>query len=659
MKSLNPVEWVVLIPLLSALVCGLFGRQMGRRATHSLAISAMAIVVVISLSLFKQFVMDGASAQVVPFYTWLKLGGYQFDIGFLLDGLSVTMLFVVSSVSFLVHVYTIGYMEEDAGYQRFFSYISLFTFAMLMLVTSHGFLQLFFGWEAVGLVSYLLIGFWHHKESAILGNFKAFLVNRVGDFGFLLGIAALLKYTGTLDYHEVFAKLPSLVGVSMTLWPGCSVMVLNLIGILLFIGAMGKSAQIPLHVWLPESMEGPTPISALIHAATMVTAGVFMVARLHALYAIAPAANAWMLILGASGAFWLGLVGVVQFDIKRVVAYSTLSQLGYMIAAMGAGAWGIGLFHLVTHAFFKALLFLAAGSVIVALHHEQDMRQMGGLASRLPVTYITSLLGSLALCGLPPFSGFYSKDLIIEAVRESHGFGHSYAAWCLTAGVFVTSLYTFRMLFMTFHGEYRGHGHYTKLHEPSWVIGIPLIALAIPSVILGAWILKPALLGPQAWWAPWLGSKVAVSTLEPLSAMAHPAWGFALHAMHTVVFWLAASGIVVAYILYRLSPALPGEIAEGFAPLYAILQSKYGFDAFNDAIFVRGSVVSGELLDHQSEQRIIDRGIVHGLANFARKLAQLGGRLQTGFVYHTTLWVLLGWLGALWWLLHVLALRLW
>ena len=472
---------IALLPLAGSIIAGLFGKQLGRTATHRVVVTLIGLAFFLSCYLFKVMVLNGQPAVEGNFYTWATAGMLRFDIAFLLDRLSATMIMIVLFISFMVHIYTIGYMADDPGYQRFFSYVSLFTFAMLVLVLANNFLLLFFGWEGVGLVSYLLIGFWFKREAATFGSLKAFLVNRIGDIGFILATAAVLMYFGTVSYHEVFNQAASAVGKTIEIFPHHEVSVITLICILLFIGAMGKSAQVPLHVWLPESMEGPTPISALIHAATMVTAGIYMVARMSPLFEFSETALSLILVIGGTTAFFMGLLAIVQNDIKRVIAYSTLSQLGYMAVALGASAYDAAIFHLITHAFFKALLFLAAGSVIMALHHEQDMRKMGGLAAYLPVTYLTFVIGSLALCAIPPFSGFYSKDIIIEAVKLSAVPGASYAYLCVLAGAFVTPVYMFRALFMTFHTNDRTdpalHGN---IYESPWVVLFPLVVLAMP-----------------------------------------------------------------------------------------------------------------------------------------------------------------------------------
>ena len=558
------------------------------------------------------------------------------------------MMTVVSFVSFAVHVYTIGYMKDDPGYQRFFAYISLFTFSMLMLVMSNNFLQLFFGWEAVGLVSYLLIGFWYKRPTAIFASLKAFIVNRIGDFGFILGIAAIVYYTGSLDYGEVFQRAPAAVGQNLYLTPGEPTGAVTLICIALFIGAMGKSAQVPLHVWLPDSMEGPTPISALIHAATMVTAGIFMVARMSPLYELSDDALHFVLVIGATTALFMGLLGLVNNDIKRVIAYSTLSQLGYMTAALGAGAYGAGIFHLMTHAFFKALLFLAAGSVIIAMHHEQDMRRMGGLRRYLPITYWTCLVGSLALIGFPGFSGFFSKDIIIEAVHHSRIEGHRYAYWCVLAGVFVTALYSFRLMFMTFHGRERMDEHTREhLHESPWVVTLPLIALAIPSVVIGWMTAGPVVFGD--YFAGSL-SHAATGPLARLGEEFHGPGAFLAEAFQSPAIYLALAGIVTAWYLYLKRPELPEAISRRFWRSYRLLVNKYYFDWFNENVVAAGARSFGTGLWRRGDEIAIDGILVNGTARAVGAIAAVIRQVQTGYLYHYAfamiigLALLLGWL---------------
>jgi len=576
----------------------------------------------------------GAQAENISVYTWAVSDGLKMEVGFLVDRLTALMMAVVTFVSLMVHIYTVGYMHEDSGYQRFFSYISLFTFAMLMLVMSNNFLQLFFGWEAVGLVSYLLIGFWFKRESAIFANLKAFLVNRVGDFGFILGIAGVVMFTGSLDYAEVFASASSVATQEIAVLPGSSWNAMTVICILLFIGAMGKSAQAPLHVWLPDSMEGPTPISALIHAATMVTAGIFMVARMSPLFELSETALAVVIIIGSITAFSMGLLGIVQNDIKRVVAYSTLSQLGYMTVALGASAYGAAIFHLMTHAFFKALLFLAAGSVIIALHHEQDIRKMGGLRKYMPITYWTALIGSLALIGFPGTSGFFSKDLLIEAIKESHWHGQGAIYWIaylsVLLGVFVTAIYTFRMFFLVFHGEERMEAG-TKVHESPWVVTVPLVMLAIPSAIIGWFSVKDVLFGD------YFGSAIVVSSshdvLAQLGKSFHGSQALFLHSIQTPVFWLAAAGVITAWFLYLKRPDIPEAIKGKVSGLYELLVNKYYFDDLYIKGFAAGGRAVGTFLWKKGDELLIDGVLVNGTANTIGRLAGVMRQIQTGYLY--------------------------
>ena len=551
---------VVLAPLIGSIIAGLFGRIIGRSGAHWVTIISVGISCILSLIIYKQIVFDGGDVFNQTIYTWLTTGNLSFEIGFLIDRLTVTMMVVVTFVSWMIHIYTIGYMHDDPGYQRFFSYISLFTFSMLMLVMANNFLQLFFGWEAVGLVSYLLIGFWFKRESAIFANLKAFLVNRVGDFGFLLGIAAVLMYFHTLDYATVFHAAPDHAATTVQILAGKDWSLMSVICICLFIGAMGKSAQVPLHVWLPDSMEGPTPISALIHAATMVTAGIFMVARMSPLFELSETALSFILVIGAVTAFFMGLLGLVQNDIKRVIAYSTLSQLGYMTVALGASAYAGAIFHLVTHAFFKALLFLAAGSVIIAMHHEQDMRKMGGLYRYMPITWITSLIGSLALIGFPGTAGFYSKDAIIEAVHHSQLPGAEFAYLAVLSGVFITALYTFRLFFLTFHGKERmDRETWEHLHESPAVVTVPLSVLAIPSLIIGAFLIGPMLF--QGYFLDAIFVMPIHDVLGTIGEEYHGIFGFTLHAFQDVPVYLAFAGVFVAWLLYIKFPAVPDKLA--------------------------------------------------------------------------------------------------
>jgi NADH-quinone oxidoreductase subunit L len=599
---------VPLAPLAGALAAGLFGRSIGRAWSHRVTILGVLVSLLISVYILVD-VMNGNSWNGTV-YTWATIGNTKLEIGFLIDRLSVLMMVVVTFVSLMVHVYTIGYMAEDPGYQRFFSYISLFTFSMLMLVMSNNFLQLFFGWEAVGLVSYLLIGFWYTRPTAIYANLKAFLVNRVGDFGFLLGIALILAHLGTLDYAAVFGQAPSGRDLPITL-----------ICVLLFVGAMGKSAQFPLHVWLPDSMEGPTPISALIHAATMVTAGIFMVARMSPLYEMSVTARSVVLVIGAITALSMGLVALTQFDIKRVVAYSTLSQLGYMTVALGASAYSAAMFHLMTHAFFKAVLFLAAGSVIIAMHHEQDMRRMGGLKKAMPWTYGTMLIGAIASAGIPPLAGFYSKDAIIEAAHHAQIPGAAFAYFCVLACVFVTAAYTFRLVFMAFHGEPRYHAAHPPHESPAVVTG-PLVMLAIPSICAG-------------WLIGWVvfGDYFGDSLVRMKDADWHGLWAYTLHGMTAAPFWLALAGIVTAWFLYGRRSDLPKRIAMAFGPLYALVERKYGFDELYSWLFARGARVVGTGLWKGGDQSAIDGVMVNGSARLVGWFSGVVRLVQSGLIY--------------------------
>ncbi len=638
---------IPLLPLIAALIAGLAGRRIGRAASAGVTILAVGISCALSLEVVRQLFFRGAATQDLTLYTWLVTDGIRFQVGFLVDRLSALMMAVVTFVSFCVHVYTIGYMREDAGFQRFFSYISLFTFAMLMLVMSNNFMQLFFGWEAVGVVSYLLIGFWYTRPTAIHANLKAFVVNRIGDFGFVLGIAGVVYFTNSLDYRDAFALAPSIATPALTL-----------ICICLFVGAMGKSAQVPLHVWLPDSMEGPTPISALIHAATMVTAGIFMVARLSPLFEFSEAALSFVLVIGATTALFMGFLGVVNNDIKRVIAYSTLSQLGYMTVALGVSAYSAAIFHLMTHAFFKALLFLAAGSVIIGMHHEQDMRRMGGLARYMPVTAATCWIGALALIGTPFFSGFYSKDALIEAVGESHRWGAVYAYWCVQAGAFVTALYTFRLIFMTFHGEERfrkagathgDHDHGGAPHESPWVVTVPLVALAIPSVIIGYLTVGPLLFGGA------FGGSIFVNeandVVGELGRDYHGPLGFALHGLMGPTFWLALAGVLTAWYLYLKNTALPERIAQRFGLLYNVLVNKYYFDWFNERVIAPFARLMGRLFWKGGDGLLIDGVLVDGTARLIGWTAGKGRRMQTGYLYTYAFWMVIGLAALLGWFL--------
>lgn len=640
---------IVLAPLIGAIVAGLFGKNIGRAGAHWVAIIGVSISFVLSILVFKNVIVDGAEIFNGTVYTWAVSDGISFEVGFLIDSLTAVMLMVVTFVSLMVHIYTVGYMHEDPGYQRFFSYISLFTFSMLMLVMSNNFMQLFFGWEAVGLVSYLLIGFWFKKETAIYANLKAFLVNRVGDFGFLLGIAAILMYFNSLDYADVFNAAPSLAGLTIELIPGTEWSLMTVICILLFIGAMGKSAQVPLHVWLPDSMEGPTPISALIHAATMVTAGIFMVARMSPLFELSETALSFVLVIGAITALSMGLLGIIQNDIKRVVAYSTLSQLGYMTVALGASAYAAGIFHLMTHAAFKALLFLGAGSVIMAMHHDQDIRNMGGLRKYMPITYICMLIGSLALIGFPGFAGFFSKDAIIEAVHASTIPGAGFAYFAVVAGVFITAFYTFRMFFLVFHGNERMDAHTREhLHESPKVIIVPLILLAIPSVLVGAYYIEPMLFGDL--FADSIYVKAEHDVLGHLGKDYTGIWGFIAHGVTTLPFFLAMAGLIMAAYFYLKRPDIPAMLKEKLSIIYNILDRKYGCDDFNDAFFAGGSRGLGRFFWNIGDIRLIDGLMVDGTAKGIGWISGKIRNIQTGYLYHYAFVMIIGLLAMITWI---------
>src|SRR5687768_6399962 len=617
MVSMKILLIVALAPLLGAIVAGLFGRQVGRTGAHAVTIGGVGISFLLSAQVLYQLATGVADPFNQNVYTFFEVGSHVAHVGFMVDRLTAMMMAVVTFVSLLVHVYTIGYMAEDPGYQRFFSYISLFTFSMLMLVMANNFLQLFFGWEAVGLVSYLLIGFWYTRESAIYANLKAFLVNRVGDFGFLLGIALILAHFGTLDYDEVFGAAPGLASE------------MTLICVLLFIGAMGKSAQFPLHVWLPDSMEGPTPISALIHAATMVTAGIFMVARMSPLYELSETARSVVLVIGAITALFMGLVALTQYDIKRVVAYSTLSQLGYMTAALGASAYSAAIFHLMTHAFFKALLFLAAGSVIIALHHEQDMRRMGGLKKTMPITYWTMLIGAISSAGIPGFAGFFSKDAIIEAVHHSPTPGSMFAYICVVVCVFVTAAYTFRMVFMAFHGPERFDKHHPP-HESPPVVTVPLVLLAIPSIFSG-WLIGEVVFG-----------NYFAESLPAPDPNYYGIWSFILHGFVSLPFWLAVAGILTAVFLYWRKTDLPNRIARGFGPVYALVERKYGFDEMYSLILAGGARALGKGFWRGGDQAVIDGLMVNGTARLTGWFSGVVALLQSGMIYRYASVMLMG-----------------
>ncbi|MES2716655.1 MAG: NADH-quinone oxidoreductase subunit L [Pseudomonadota bacterium] len=663
--SQNMLLAVPLAPLVGAVVAGFFGKAIGRKGAHTVTILGVLIAFVISVMVLID-VAAGARFNAT-IYEWMTLGDLKMEVGFLVDGLTAMMMVVVTFVSLMVHIYTIGYMEEDPGYQRFFSYISLFTFSMLMLVMSNNFLQLFFGWEAVGLVSYLLIGFWYKKPTAIFANMKAFLVNRVGDFGFILGIGLIVTYAGTLSYAETFAKADELAKLT---FPGTTWMLITVTCICLFIGAMGKSAQFPLHVWLPDSMEGPTPISALIHAATMVTAGIFMVARMSPLFELSDAALNFILVIGSITALFMGFLGIIQTDIKRVVAYSTLSQLGYMTVALGVSAYSVAVFHLMTHAFFKALLFLGAGSVIIGMHHDQDIRNMGGLRKYMPITWITSLLGSLALIGTPFFSGFYSKDSIILAVGASKLPAAGWAYFAVVAGVFVTAFYSFRMYFLVFHGKENFHhkpfpgehdhhddhgddhghadAHAHTPHESPWVVTLPLVLLAIPSVLVGLFTMAPMLVGD------FFKDAIAVdATRHPAMAAvaehAGHAVAMALHAFATLPFWLALAGVVVSWYFYMQAPHIPATIGRALSPVVKVLENKYYLDWFNEHVLAAGTRLLGRGLWKGGDTFLIDGLLVNGSAKVVGLMAGLSRLVQTGHVYWYALVMLLGVFGLLTW----------
>ena len=657
--SISTLLMVPMAPLVGAVLAGILGTKfggnwIGRRMSHTLTILGVFVAFVISAMTLKSVALDGARFNET-LYTWMVVGGLKMEIGFLVDGLTAMMMCVVTFVSLMVHIYTIGYMEEDEGYNRFFAYISLFTFSMLMLVMSNNMLQLFFGWEAVGLVSYLLIGFWFNKPTAIFANMKAFLVNRVGDFGFILGIGLIVAFAGTLNYTEAFAKGGELAKLS---FPGTDWMLVTVICICLFIGAMGKSAQFPLHVWLPDSMEGPTPISALIHAATMVTAGIFMVARMSPLFELSETALNFILVIGAITALFMGFLGIIQNDIKRIVAYSTLSQLGYMTVALGASAYSVAVFHLMTHAFFKALLFLAAGSVIMGVHHNQDIRWMGGLRKYMPITWITSLLGSLALIGTPLFAGFYSKDSIIEAVHESHLPGAGFASFAVLAGVFITAFYSFRLYFLVFHGKERfdqnpdahhdahhddhtHHDDHHKPHESPWVVTVPLVLLAIPSVVIGFLAIEPMLFGDFFKGAIFINSEKHPA-MEELAKAFHGPAQMAWHALTTLPFLLALAGVLTSYYMYMVNPALPAAIKARVMPIYTLLENKYYLDWFNENVLARGARALGTGLWKAGDQFLIDGVVVNGSWKVVAWVSGVARRAQSGYLYHYALAMILG-----------------
>ena len=649
---------VPMAPLIGAALAGILGTTfggnvIGRRASHTLTILGVLIAFILSAMTLKSVALDGARFNET-LYTWMVVGGLKMEIGFLVDGLTAMMMVVVTFVSLMVHLYTIGYMEEDAGYNRFFAYISLFTFSMLMLVMSNNLLQLFFGWEAVGLVSYLLIGFWFNKPTAIFANMKAFLVNRVGDFGFILGIGLIVAYAGTLNYTEVFAKGPELGKLG---FPGTDWLLVTVICICLFIGAMGKSAQFPLHVWLPDSMEGPTPISALIHAATMVTAGIFMVARMSPLFELSDTALNFIMVIGAITALFMGFLGIIQNDIKRIVAYSTLSQLGYMTVALGASAYSVAVFHLMTHAFFKALLFLAAGSVIMGLHHNQDIRWMGAVRKYMPITWITSLLGTLALIGTPLFSGFYSKDSIIEAVHFSNLPASGFAYFAVLAGVFVTSFYSFRLYFLVFHGKERydqnpdthhddhghhdSHGHESKPHESPWVVTVPLVLLAIPSVVIGFMTIQPMLFGEFFKDAIFVNA-AAHPAMATFAEEFHGALSMAAHSLYTLPLYLALAGAVSAWYMYLINPAVPAAIGRALRPLVVVLENKYYMDWFNENVLAKGARGLGIGLWKGGDRGVIEGGVVNASWKLVGLVSGVVRKAQTGYLYHYALMMIVG-----------------
>ena len=661
---------IPMAPLVGAIVAGLFCRIIPRWVAHTATISGVAVA--LATSIYVLFDVLAGHTFNGTVYQWLASGEYSFQVGFLIDQLTVTMMIVVTFVSLMVHIYTIGYMHDDPGYNRFFSYIALFTFAMLMLVMSNNFMQLFFGWEAVGLVSYLLIGFWYTRPTAIFANMKAFLVNRVGDFGFILGIGLILAHFGSLDYKTVFENAPTLAAATIDLFPGYewgTVSLMSATCILLFIGAMGKSAQVPLHVWLPDSMEGPTPISALIHAATMVTAGIFMVARMSPLFELSQTALSFVMVIGSITALFMGFLGVIQNDIKRVVAYSTLSQLGYMTVALGASAYSVAIFHLMTHAFFKALLFLAAGSVIIGMHHDQDIRNMGGLRKYMPITWITSLVGSLALIGTPLFAGFYSKDSIIEAVALSNITGSGFAYFSVMTGVFITAFYSFRMYFLVFHGAERfgkahaEHNHDAhdgdhddeevssdhhhglapgqKPHETPVVVTLPLILLAIPSVFIGYFAIEPMLYGDFFKDVIFINAEIHPA-LEEMQHEFHGALAMAIHSFSTPVFWLAFSGVLSSWFLYLKRPSIPAAIKSACHPLYVILENKYYFDKFNEVVLAGGARLLGNGLWKGGDVGVIDGLIVGGSVRIVSVFSMLIRFFQSGHIYHYAFTMIFG-----------------
>jgi NADH-quinone oxidoreductase subunit L len=644
----NVYLWIVLAPLFGAVITGLFGLKIGRSRSHLVAISGVVVSFLLSLVVLYHHILYGAASYDCTVYTWMTIEGICLKIGFLVDNLTAVMICTVTFISLMVHIYTVGYMQDDDGYQRFFSYISLFTFAMLMLVMANNFLQLFFGWEGVGLVSYLLIGFWYKRESAIYASFKAFLVNRVGDFGFILGIAAVLMACNSIDYADVFISAPVIAKSTIQVIPGVDWSLMTLICILLFIGAMGKSAQVPLHVWLPDSMEGPTPISALIHAATMVTAGIFMVARMSPLFELSETALSFILVIGTITALFMGLLGIIQNDIKRVIAYSTLSQLGYMTAALGVSAYPAAIFHLMTHAFFKALLFLGAGSVIIAMHHEQDIRKMGGIWKQMPITWFTFLIGTLSLIGMPGFSGFYSKDSILEAVYASHLSSASFAYFSMILGVFVTAFYSFRLYFIVFHGEtHINHQIQKHLHETPLVVTIPLILLSIPSVIIGAITIESLLFDNG------FGNSIFIApehdVLRHLESVFHNSISFGLHGLIGLPFFLVLAGFGAALYLYLIKPELPNLIKQRLYKIYNVMDHKYFFDEIYQSFFVHGGRKLGTALWKFSDAGLIDGLLVNGSAQLVVWFASVVRRLQSGYLYTYAFSMIIGLLILLTW----------
>jgi NADH-quinone oxidoreductase subunit L len=644
---------IILLPLGGALCAGLLGKVIGRQPSGILTTALVGASFVLASYMAYSVLIAGRAPVDGVVYNWIQAGAFKIDVAFLIDRLSAVMVFIVTFVSFMVHIYTIGYMQDDPGYQRFFSYVSLFTFAMLVLVLADNFLLMFFGWEGVGLVSYLLIGFWFQREAATFGSLKAFLVNRIGDIGFILAIAGVLMVFGSLDYHTVFTNVQAVIDKKIMLIPGFQASALTVVCILLFIGAMGKSAQVPLHVWLPESMEGPTPISALIHAATMVTAGIYMVARVSPLFEFSSTALTFIIVIGATTSLFMGILAVFHFDIKRVIAYSTLSQLGYMTVGLGISAYDAAIFHLVTHAFFKALLFLAAGSVIIALHHEQDMRKMGGLARYLPITYLTFLIGALSLSGIPPFAGFYSKDILIEATHISTMAGAHYVYWCLLAGAFITPLYIFRALFMTFHGpEKMTAENKAHVHESPWVVLVPLIALAVPSVAAGGLLIGPMLFGEPRL----LGGSIFVlpvhDVLRQLASDFHGARMMAIQASNTLPFWLALAGIFTAWAFNLRFTTVAEKLKKSCSGIYAILVDKYGFDDFNQLVLVHGARNIGNFFYKISDLILIDGIFVNGSGRLIQWSSRVARHLQSGYIYHYSLAMIAGLLFFLGWLVH-------